>query len=497
MTDKRPLVFVPTYNERENAERLCHEILALGIELDILFIDDNSTDGTGEILDRLSAEHPNVSVIHRAGKLGIGSAHYAGIQHAYAMGYEQLITMDCDFTHSPHHIPEFLEKSDQGYEVVVASRFMQDKSLAGWNLYRKALSHTGHLVTQVLLDMPFDATGAYRCYRLTAIPQHAFDLVSSKGYAFFFESLYILHKNGLRIAEIPVLLPNRTYGHSKMDSAEIRRSVELLVTTCVKATFNPEKFEIAEPLDAQFVDSTQQDEQGWDAYWENQKTKAGGLAYDAVASFYRKFIIRRSLNKFVDEHFAPGSRVLHAGCGSGQVDTDIRSQVHITGLDISVNALNFYKKTNREFCEVLHGSIFKIPLPDGSLDGVYNLGVMEHFTEDEIGKILREFHRVLRPGGKMLLFWPPEFGLSVLFFKALTVIFRDVLGKENVKFHPDEITRIRSRRHLDQIFRTDDLKVVRYYFGPRDLFTYAVIVVEKSLSTQPRAELVAAGMAGS
>jgi dolichol-phosphate mannosyltransferase len=246
----RPLVFVPTYNERENAENLCGQILGLGLDLDLLFIDDNSSDGTGEILDRLARAHPNVKVVHRPGKLGIGSAHQAGIAWAYDHGYAQLITMDCDFTHSPHHIPEFLATSAQGFDVVVGSRYMQKDSLPDWNLYRKTLTLTGHVLTKKLLRLPYDATGAYRCYRLTSIPRAAFDLVTSHGYSFFFESLYVLHRNDARIAEIPIVLPNRMYGHSKMTLAEIKRSVQLLVTTYLETVLSPQRFELPRAISA-------------------------------------------------------------------------------------------------------------------------------------------------------------------------------------------------------------------------------------------------------
>jgi dolichol-phosphate mannosyltransferase len=487
-----PLVFVPTYNEHENVEDLCREILSLDVELDLLFIDDNSTDGTRQILDRLALENTNVRVIHRSGKMGIGSAHKAGISYAYEQGYMELVTMDCDFTHSPQCIPQLLSKSRQGHDVVVASRYLQIDSLEDWNLYRSTLSRTGHVLTRLFLGMPFDATGGFRCYRLATVPRQAFELVGSNGYSFFFESLYILHRNEMTIAEIPVALPNRTYGHSKMDFSEVQNSVRLLCTTYFKTLFNPEKFEVSASIADELVNKNERDDQGWEAYWENEKTKAGGLAYDAVAAFYRKYIIRRALNAFVDKYFVPGSCILHAGCGGGQVDTDIRSRVRITALDISVNALNFYKRTNKQSCTLLHGSIYSIPLADESMDGIYNLGVMEHFTEPEIQRILAEFHRVLKPHGRMIIFWPPEFGLSVMFFKVLTVIYRDILGKKDVKFHPDELTRIRSRSHVSELFQAQDFAVVRYYFGPLDLFTYAVVVVEKRTASPIMAQRSAA-----
>jgi dolichol-phosphate mannosyltransferase len=474
----RSLVLIPTYNERANTERLCREILGLNLELDILFVDDNSPDGTGELADALAREHPGVQAQHRPGKLGVGSAHVYGIRWAYDHGYRRLVTMDGDFTHEPRYIPNLLAKAD-GADVVVGSRYLLKSSLAGWNPWRKALTRIGHLLTRGLLGMPYDATNAFRCYRLDAIPQQLFDVVVSRGYSFFFESLYVLHRNRFRIAEIPIPLPKRTYGSSKMSFKEVRNSVRLLFVIYFKTLFNPEKLEVGEELEDTARNPQLRDDQGWDDYWDGQKTGTGGLLYDAVATFYRKWIIRPALNRFVRLYFAPGARVLHAGCGGGQVDADIRHHVSITGLDISVNALRLYKKVNRGHGQTLHGSIFEIPLPDGTMDGVYNLGVMEHFTEDEIHRILDEFRRVLRPDGRVLVFWPPEFGLSVLFFKGLVWVFRNVLRKKDVKFHPGEITRVRSRRHVTGLFESAGFRVLRYSFGPRDLFTYAVVAAQR------------------
>lgn len=218
------------------------------------------------------------------------------------------------------------------------------------------------------------------------------------------------------------------------------------------------------------------DRQGWNDYWSGKK-KSGGIVYDIIAEFYRKVLIRPLLNRFIRQTFAKGASVLHAGCGSGQVDRDIRNDIAITALDISQNALEIYRRENGDRCRLLHGSIFSIPLPDSSMDGVYNLGVMEHFSEEDIGQILAEFKRVLRPHGQMVIFWPPEFGVSVLFFKALKFGLK-VLTRRDFKFHPDEICRVRSREHVTRIFEAAGCRVKEYYFGPRDLFTYSVIVAE-------------------
>ncbi|MFH2205130.1 MAG: polyprenol monophosphomannose synthase [Elusimicrobiota bacterium] len=212
---KRPLVFIPTYNERSNVGTILKELCALEVELDILFLDDNSPDGTGEVLDKLVAAFPQVSVIHRAGKQGIGSAHQEGIRWAYEKGYRVLITMDCDFTHPTCYIPDFIAKGEQG-TVVVGSRYVRHDSLQNWDLTRIVLTHLGHFMTKYFLCLPYDATGAYRLYRLDKVPHTAFLRVRSPGYSFFFESLYLLHRNGFPIEEVGITLPARTRGYSKM-----------------------------------------------------------------------------------------------------------------------------------------------------------------------------------------------------------------------------------------------------------------------------------------
>jgi dolichol-phosphate mannosyltransferase len=244
----KSLIFVPTYNECDNAPELFKQILALGLDADILFLDDNSPDGTGQILDELAAKHSCLRVIHRTGKLGIGSAHVDGIHWAYAHGYARLVTMDCDFTHQPADIPRMLEWAGK-YDVVVASRWLQAGSLPGWNLLRRFLTGFGHFLTRCLLGMPQDATGAFRLYDLEKIPPCVFSAVKSRSYAFFFESLFVLRFNGYTIHEVPIVLPSRMYGHSKMDWREAARSALRVGKLFVAKTVNPGQFRVQKPAD--------------------------------------------------------------------------------------------------------------------------------------------------------------------------------------------------------------------------------------------------------
>jgi dolichol-phosphate mannosyltransferase len=218
------LVFIPTYNEGENVERTGTAIRDLGLDVDVLFVDDSSPDGTGDILDEMARRDPRLTVIHRPAKLGIGSAHVRGIQWAYDHGYRTLITMDCDLSHQVEDLPRFLAAAD-ACEVVVGSRYLVQESLQEWNPFRRTLTSVAHLMTRHLLGIEYDATGAYRLYRLDRIPREAFAAVRAVGYSFFFESLYLLHASGFTVREVPIRLPARTYGHSKMGLRDIARSV--------------------------------------------------------------------------------------------------------------------------------------------------------------------------------------------------------------------------------------------------------------------------------
>lgn len=241
MLKSKTLIAIPTYNERENLEPLVRRIQKLPIQAEILIVDDHSPDGTGELADRLRAGDPALHVIHRPGKLGIGSAHLDILRWAYARGYERLVTMDCDFTHSPEDIPSFLLEAHT-CDVVIGTRFVDPQSLKDWEPFRKMVTHLGHFLTRKLLKMPYDASGAFRLYRLDRIPAEWLDLVTARGYAFFFQSLFILSVNGFSIREIPILLPARTCGHSKMSAGDAARGFWRLAATFFDSKIHPSRY---------------------------------------------------------------------------------------------------------------------------------------------------------------------------------------------------------------------------------------------------------------
>jgi dolichol-phosphate mannosyltransferase len=467
----KTLVFIPTYEERDNAPRMLAELVRHVPDADIVFMDDNSPDGTGQIMDDLAKTEPRLKVIHRSGKLGVGSAHLEGIAYAYEHGYETLVTLDCDFTHSPSDIPILLKHSSEA-DIVVGSRYLKSGSLPGWNVARRLLTNVGHVLTVEMLGIHGDATGAFRVYRLATIPRAMFDLVTARGYAFFFESLFIANHNGLSVREVPIVLPARTYGHSKMQLRDIQRSVQQLLGLSVANMANPAQFRVGQgkfDTDPKLVDP-----QDWDSYWR-RKQRRTALAYEAVAATYRNLIIKRRLNSVIRREFTDGSSLLHAGCGSGQVDVDLHGYAKITAVDISIPALEIYSKENPGAFSVRHASVFRLPFPDGSFDGAYNLGVVEHFTHVEIQSLMAEIRRVLRPGGKFVVFWPHAHATSVAVLGSIHWVMNDLL-KKGVRLHPPEVSLVHSEKEARQVFEDNGFDLLSYAFGPRDLFVQAVVV---------------------
>lgn len=473
MTGKT-LIFIPTYDECKNASRMCEQIHMLGLDADVLFVDDASPDGTGRILEEMKARFPRLIVQHRNGKLGIGSAHFEAIQWAYDQGYQTMVTMDCDFTHSPSDIPGIIAASQQ-CDLSVGSRWAHENSLPGWNIFRRCMTSLGHFLTSKVLGIPQDASGAFRAYRLDRLPRELFHLVKSRGYSFFFESLFIFNLNGFEIVEVPIVLPARTYGHSKMSATAAFRSARYIFQLYFSHLQMPERFLLGHK--SVELDSTLSDPQDWDSYWEMQ-SGASESFYALIAGVYRRAIIKRNLERTIRREFPSVSTLLHAGCGSGQVDTDLHGTQNITAIDISSGALHRYALNNPSAANIRQASIFTLPFANESFDGIYNLGVLEHFNHSEIFKILGEFHRVLRKDGKIVIFWPHHLATSVLVLHAAHFVLNKILQTKK-KLHPPEISLLRNQIEAEEILSKSRFRILNYEFGIRDFFIQAVIVAQK------------------
>jgi SAM-dependent methyltransferase len=215
----------------------------------------------------------------------------------------------------------------------------------------------------------------------------------------------------------------------------------------------------------------------WDEYWV-KAPKTHNRIYDRIAVFYRRYIIKPYLKRYLSRYFNGCVTILHAGCGGGQVDEGIIDPISVIGLDISANALALYKK-NHPYSNLILGDIVSTGFRNGSLDGIYNLGVMEHFSEKEIHRILLEFHRVLKKEGVIILFWPPTYGATVIFLKGVHFFYNSVLRKD-VRLHPPEPSLIRSKNHVENLVNKAGFGLLSYNFSIADLFTYAVVILKKA-----------------
>lgn len=212
----RTLVIVPTYNERENLALLADRLLRLPAPVDLLIVDDNSPDGTGEVAEALAARHAQVQVLHRAGKEGLGRAYCAGFAWALARDYEFILEMDGDFSHNPEDIPKFLEAARQA-DLVLGSRYRDGIRVINWPLSRLMLSLCAAKYVQVITGMPFtDPTGGFKCFRRRTLASLDLQNIHSNGYSFQIEVTHKVWRQGLRVAEVPIIFLDRFQGSSKM-----------------------------------------------------------------------------------------------------------------------------------------------------------------------------------------------------------------------------------------------------------------------------------------
>jgi dolichol-phosphate mannosyltransferase len=211
----KAVVCLPTYNERENLERMLHALAGKGVE--VLVIDDNSPDGTGELADRLAAELGFVSVLHRERKEGLGPAYLAGFRHALAdPAVELVLEMDADFSHDPADVPRLIEAARDA-EVVLGSRYVEGGSIADWGPLRRFVSSGGSLYARLLLGVAVhDLTGGFKCLRREVLETLDLEGITSRGYAFQIETTYRALRAGFRVVELPIRFVDREHGGSKM-----------------------------------------------------------------------------------------------------------------------------------------------------------------------------------------------------------------------------------------------------------------------------------------
>ena len=223
---ERALVIIPTYNERENLPKIVPLVLEQDTRLDVLVVDDNSPDGTGELADALASAEPRVHVLHRPGKLGLGTAYRAGFRWALEAGFDYVFEMDADFSHDPRHLPTFLREIADA-DLVIGSRYLNRRvTVINWPMSRLMLSYFANVYARWVTGLKlWDSTGGYKCYRRAVLAAIDLDQVRSNGYSFQIEMSFRAWRKKFRIKEITITFADRNVGRSKMSGGIVREAV--------------------------------------------------------------------------------------------------------------------------------------------------------------------------------------------------------------------------------------------------------------------------------
>ncbi len=220
MKSGRALIIVPTYNERDNVAEASRAFLEPLPASELLFVDDASPDGTGAVLDALAAGNPRIHVLHRPGKLGLGTAYLDGFAWGLRRDYDLLLEMDADFSHDPRHLPALVGLAEAGADMVVGSRYVAGGGTVNWGLGRRCISRGGGLYARTVLGVAVrDLTSGFVCYRRQTLERLDLGAIRSNGYGFQIEMKYRVLQAGMRVVETPILFEDRRVGHSKMSRA--------------------------------------------------------------------------------------------------------------------------------------------------------------------------------------------------------------------------------------------------------------------------------------
>jgi dolichol-phosphate mannosyltransferase len=222
------LIIIPTYNESENIHNLIPLVLDQDKRISILVIDDNSPDGTADVVRRMMKKNNRLNMINRESKLGLGTAYVEGFHYALKNGYDLIFEMDADFSHDPKEIPRFIEKMDE-YDLVIGSRYIMGVNVVNWPMSRLLLSWSANLYTRIITGMPVkDATSGYKCLRRSVLESIDLDSIHSDGYAFQIEMHYKAWKKKYRLLEIPIVFVDRNVGVSKMHHGIVREAAWMI-----------------------------------------------------------------------------------------------------------------------------------------------------------------------------------------------------------------------------------------------------------------------------
>ncbi|MDZ8119587.1 polyprenol monophosphomannose synthase [Pontiella agarivorans] len=238
MNDIDTLVIIPTYNEKENINKIATAVVDASPHVHILFVDDNSPDGTGDMADALTRRSDRIHVLHRTSKDGLGRAYIAGFRWALERDYKFVMEMDCDFSHDPAAIPSFRDKILAGHDLVIGSRYCGGIRVLNWPMSRLLLSRGAAVYVHLITGMPVsDPTGGFKCFRREVLESYDFDQVKANGYGFQIEMTHKAWMKGFRIGEVPIVFEDRQEGTSKMSGNIIYEALWVVWTLAIRNGF--------------------------------------------------------------------------------------------------------------------------------------------------------------------------------------------------------------------------------------------------------------------
>ena len=221
----KPVVVIPTYDERENVGPMAEAVLAAAPDAELLFVDDSSPDGTGDLIEEMIGSEPRIHCLHRTKKEGLGRAYVAGFEEALRLGADRVVQMDCDFSHDPRDLPRLLAEDA---DLVIGSRYVPGGGTPGWPFKRRFISRAGGVFIRVVTGMPLrDPTGGFKCWTASALRRIDFSTVASAGYSFQLEMNHRAWKAGCSVREIPITFTDRARGYSKITAGIAVESVKI------------------------------------------------------------------------------------------------------------------------------------------------------------------------------------------------------------------------------------------------------------------------------
>jgi dolichol-phosphate mannosyltransferase len=237
---KQSLIIIPTYNELENVSKIIPEVLTQHEGFNVLIVDDNSPDGTAQLVKDMQKANPRIHLLERPRKMGLGTAYVAGFKYALSHGFDFIFEMDADFSHDPAMLTKLLEKTDT-HDLVIGSRYISGVNVVNWPLRRLLLSYTANLYTRIVTGLPVkDATAGFKCYRRAVLESFHLDSIKSNGYSFQIETNYLAWKHGFHICEVPIIFTDRREGVSKMSGHIVYEAAWMVWKLKFKSVFSKE-----------------------------------------------------------------------------------------------------------------------------------------------------------------------------------------------------------------------------------------------------------------